>query len=239
MASVCSSVSSKIPAVILTEMMAGIPFSFHPVNYDAIVKNAAQVAAATEGELTRIYTRTGDDGTTSLVGGHRVSKNSPTIETIGDLDELSALIGVVCSHELPPGIHEDLQKIQKQLFIIGKIIATPADENPNSAQEQEEDLNLLRKSLDEWESSIDLLTAQVPPLQQFILPGGSKAGAHLHLARTVTRRAERRCATLIGTVREAAAVVRFMNRLSDVLFILARFVNHHLAKPEKNLSDVA
>ena len=218
-------------------MAAGIPFSFHPVNYDAIVKNAAQVAAATEGELTRIYTRTGDDGTTSLVGGHRVSKNSPVIETIGDLDELNALIGVVCSCELPPGIHEDLQKIQKQLFIIGKIIATPADKNPNPAQE--EDRNLLCKSLDEWESSIDLLTAQVPPLQQFILPGGSKAGAHLHLARTVARRTERRCTVLIGTVREAASAVRFMNRLSDVLFILARFVNHHLAKPEKNLSEVA
>ena len=217
-------------------MVAGIPF-FISSSKLCYCKNVVQIAATAEGELTRIYTRTGDDGTTSLVGGQRVSKNSPVIETIGDLDELNALIGVVCSCELPPGIYEDLQKIQKQLFIIGKIIATPADENPNLAKEEE--LSLLCKSLDEWESSIDLLTAQVPPLQQFILPGGSKTGAHLHLARTVARRAERRCIALIGTVREAASVVRFMNRLSDVLFILARFVNHRLTKPEKNLGEVA
>ena len=195
--------------------------------------------------MTRIYTRTGDDGTTSLVGGRRVSKNSPVIETIGDLDELNALIGVVYAYALPPGVDRYLQEIQKQLFTIGKIIATPADENPCSVEPvpakpgEEEELTRLDRLLDEWESSIDLLTAQVPPLQQFILPGGTEAGAHLHLARTVARRAERRCTALIGTVREADSVVRFMNRLSDVLFVLARFVNHRLSSPEKNLSEVA
>lgn len=192
--------------------------------------------------MTRIYTRTGDDGTTSLVGGHRISKNSPVIETIGTLDELNALIGVVCSYELPPKVDKYLHKIQKQLFTIGKIIATPADENPSLVEPvpaepaEEDELTRLCRSLDEWESSIDLLDAQVPPLQHFILPGGSKAGAHLHLARTVARRTERRCIALIGTVREADSVARFMNRLSDVLFVLARFVNHRLSSPEKNLN---
>ena len=145
-------------------------------------------------KLTRIYTRTGDDGTTCLVGGSRSSKDSPVIETGGDIDELSALIGVARSLSLPDGVDTILQEVQERLLIIGVAIATPAGANARVPEIHEEDVLKLEKE-------IDALQMQLPPLDRFILPGGSPAGAQLHLARTVARRVERHVSPCPGYAR--------------------------------------
>jgi len=171
------------------------------------------------GKLTRIYTRTGDDGTTGLVGGSRSPKDSPVIETGGDIDELSALIGVARSLSLPDGVDTILHEIQERLLIIGVAVATPVEANTRVPEIREEDVLKLEKE-------IDALQMQLPPLDRFILPGGSPAGAQLHLARTVARRVERRCIALSRVCAVAPELIRWINRLSDLLFMLARFVNN-------------
>jgi len=180
-----------------------------------------------ERELTRIYTRTGDDGTTGLVGGSRSSKDSPVIETGGDIDELSALIGVARSLPLPNGIDAILQAIQERLLFIGIAVATPAGVNARVPEISEEDILKLEKE-------IDALQTQLPPLDRFIFPGGSPAGAQLHLARAVARRVERRCIALGRTCAVAPELISWLNRLSDLLFILARFVNNKQSATENS-----
>ena len=180
-----------------------------------------------ERELTRIYTRTGDDGTTGLVGGSRSSKDSPVIETGGDIDELSALIGVARSLPLPNGIDAILQAIQERLLFIGIAVATPAGVNARVPEISKEDILKLEKE-------IDALQTQLPPLDRFIFPGGSPAGAQLHLARAVARRVERRCIALGRTCAVAPELISWLNRLSDLLFILARFVNNKQSATENS-----
>ena len=180
-----------------------------------------------ERELTRIYTRTGDDGTTSLVGGGRSSKDSPVIETGGDIDELSALIGVARSLPLPDGVDAILQTIQERLLVIGIAVATPEGVNARVPEIREEDTLKL-------ENEIDALQIQLPPLDRFIFPGGSPAGAQLHLARAVARRVERRCVALGRVWAVAPELISWINRLSDMLFVLARFVNTRHYAPEKS-----
>ena len=180
-----------------------------------------------ERELTRIYTRTGDDGTTGLVGGGRSSKDSPVIETGGDIDELSALIGVARSLSLPDGVDATLQMVQERLLFIGIAVATPAGVNARVPEICEEDILKLEKE-------IDALQIQLPQLDRFIFPGGSPAGAQLHLVRAVARRVERRCVALGRTCAIAPELIRWLNRLSDLLFILARFVNNKQSATEKS-----
>lgn len=185
-------------------------------------------------KLTRIYTRTGDDGTTGLVGGARVKKNSLRIESYGTLDELSSHIGVartaLRAHSVRPGIARLdawLAWTQDALFNLGAELATPAEKRWDGMPlVSDDDAAALERAIDEAQNDLD-------PLNNFIHPGGSAPGAHLHVARTVCRRAER----LIVTLREkepeiSAECVRYVNRLSDALFVWARWVNHQLHEPE-------
>ena len=172
--------------------------------------------------MTRIYTRTGDDGTTGLVGGKRASKDSPVVEAGGDIDELCAIVGIVRSLLLPNGVDAILQMVQERLFIIGIAIATPADVNSQIPKICSEDIL-------ELEKAIDALQIQLPSLDKFILPGGLAAGAQLHFARAVARRVERRCVALSRTCLVAPELIRWLNRLSDLLFTLARFVNQEVS----------
>jgi len=168
--------------------------------------------------LTRLYTRTGDDGTTGLAGGGRTPKDSPVIDAGGDIDELNTLVGVARSQPLPDGVDAILRMIQERLLIIGIAVVTPKDVTTRIAKISGEDILTLEKE-------IDAIQAQLPPLNGFILPGGSLAGAQLHLARAVARRVERRCVALSRTFAVAPELIRWLNRLSDLLFVLARFVN--------------
>jgi cob(I)alamin adenosyltransferase len=177
--------------------------------------------------LTKIYTRTGDDGTTDLIGKKRVSKDSLFIETIGALDELNAIFGVVRSLSLPNQVDWVLQDIQEQLFTLSTEIATPAAIEPSSIRIGEEDIRNL-------EAIIDTYDSYLKPLQQFILPGGSPAGAHLHLARTIVRRVERLCVALFRSIPANPQILRYLNRLSDLCFVLARYVNLQQSIPEKH-----
>lgn len=179
----------------------------------------------------RIYTRAGDDGTTGLVGGSRVKKNSLRIESYGTLDELSSHIGVVRSalrSESP--VLQDFQRLddwlawtQDVLFNLGSELATPAQKRWDGMPlVSEEDAKALERAIDESQSDLE-------PLRNFIHPGGSLPGAYLHVARTVCRRAERLIVTLRDEEPEISAdCVRYVNRLSDALFVWARWVNHRM-----------
>jgi len=170
--------------------------------------------------LARIYTRTGDDGTTGLIGGERVFKNSLRIEALGALDELNALIGVARALKLPERVDQILRMIQDHLFMLGTEIATPAAERrPETAVDLE--------AVQMLEEAIDFYEAKLTPLHKFILPGGGKAGAVLHLARAVARRAERQCVALSRSEEINMQLVSYLNRLSDLCFVIARFVNQH------------
>ena len=166
----------------------------------------------------KIYTRAGDHGTTALFGGGKVSKSEFRICAYGTLDELNALLGLVRSGEVPQAIDEVLSLLQNQLFDLGAELA-----NPNSAG-QADDL-LQENDVVALEHVIDRFEADLPELRTFILPGGSPAAAALHLARCVCRRAEREIVALgeEATVRET--VLKYVNRVSDLLFVLARSAN--------------
>jgi cob(I)alamin adenosyltransferase len=177
--------------------------------------------------VARIYTRTGDKGTTGLIGGKRVSKDCPCIEATGILDELNAQLGVVRSYALPRDVDQILYGIQDALFTIGAELATPEGTDPRSQALGDEDVQGLERHIDHFE-------VLLPPLKKFVLPGGSVSGAALHLSRAVARRAERACVALSRTQMVNGAVLRYLNRLSDLLFVLARFVNHQDSIPEPN-----
>jgi cob(I)alamin adenosyltransferase len=177
--------------------------------------------------LTRIYTRTGDDGTTGLTGGSRAPKDSLIIETGGDIDELSALVGIARSMSLPDDVDAILQTVQEHLLLIGITIGDTTGANARIPPICGEDVLKLEKE-------IDALQTQLPPLDRFILPGGSAEGAQLHLVRAVTRRVERRYIALSRISTVTPESIRWLNRLSDLLFVLARFVNQKQSAPEKN-----
>lgn len=175
--------------------------------------------------MARIYTKTGDNGTTGLIGGKRVPKDSPYIEACGALDELNAVIGVVRSYELPDPIDSVLQLIQDDLFTIGAELANPGGINRKSPEIGDLEVERLEREIDAIEKGLK-------PLKQFILPGGSIPGAKLHLARAVARRAERQCVTLFRTEKIHHSILRYLNRLSDLCFVLARQVNQQKSVPE-------
>jgi cob(I)alamin adenosyltransferase len=176
--------------------------------------------------LDRIYTRGGDAGETSLGDGRRVSKAAPRIAAYGTVDELGAVLGIARTHALPEGFDAWLGRIQNDLFDLGADLCVPAEERSDRQSERER--SRLRVSPEQvaWlEQRCDELNETLPPLTSFVLAGGSAAAATLHLARTVCRRAERETVALAAAEAVGAAALQYLNRLSDLLFLLARAAN--------------
>jgi cob(I)alamin adenosyltransferase len=170
----------------------------------------------------KIYTKTGDSGDTGLFGGGRVRKDDPRVEAYGDVDELNAVLGLVRSADTMPSVDEVIVPIQRDLFSIGALLATPDHEK------MEQHLTKARiddERIAELERAIDACDRELEPLKAFILPGGTQKAAALHVARTVCRRAERRVIHLQREVDIPQIVVVYLNRLSDLLFTLARRAN--------------
>ena len=170
--------------------------------------------------ITKVYTRTGDDGTTALGGGQRLSKDAARIAAYGTVDELNSAIGVTLAGGLDPRLDEALTTIQNELFHLGSDLCILEEDKerlpvPTVGAHHVEALEIL----------MDELAADLPPLENFILPGGSPGAAHLHVARTVCRRAERDVVTLSGEEAVGTHAVRYLNRLSDALFVMARYEN--------------
>jgi cob(I)alamin adenosyltransferase len=170
----------------------------------------------------RIYTRTGDEGTTGLFGGGRVDKHHPRVEAYGDVDELNAALGLARAVEAMPRIDEVLVPVQRDLFAIGALLATPDREKMH---QQLEKARIDDERIAQLERAIDDGEAELEPLKAFIIPGGTPKAAALHVARTVCRRAERRVVALARDIEIPALAVRYLNRLSDLLFVLARVAN--------------
>jgi cob(I)alamin adenosyltransferase len=174
----------------------------------------------------RIYTRTGDGGETGLFGGQRVRKDHVRVEAYGDVDELNSLLGVCCAQLEGAGEAEmvaRLRRIQADLFTVGANLATPAPQD--GGRESDHIPRLPDGTIEEFERWIDEGDDEMEPLKNFILPGGTPGAASLHLARTVCRRAERRAVTLSHEAHVAPELVRYLNRLSDLLFTWARLAN--------------
>lgn len=179
----------------------------------------------------KVYTKTGDKGETSLFGGKRVPKFSLRVEAYGTVDELNSAIGVAIAHVSSSKyqvlrIKKELIKIQHDLFDIGSSLANP---NPKYPKETSE---FIQKKVQEFEKLIDAMAEVIPDFQCFILPGAGKAGAHLHLCRTIARRAERRIIELSRKEPINPDIIIYVNRLSDMLFTMARFVNYKEKKKE-------
>jgi cob(I)alamin adenosyltransferase len=169
----------------------------------------------------RIYTKTGDKGETGLFGGERVSKSSLRINAYGTIDELNAYIGLSVTEVNDKNVKRDLQKIQDQLFTVGTDLATPDNDKT-------EKLNVDRTPagyFEEIESLIDQYDSKLEELKNFIIPGGSKSAALLHICRTICRRAEREVVALNEMVKIENNIIIFLNRLSDLFFVLSRFEN--------------
>lgn len=174
----------------------------------------------------KIYTKTGDKGQTSLVGGTRISKASLRIETYGTVDELNAYIGLVRDQAVNEFRRELLKEIQDRLFTIGSVLASEIDQTKKQIPDlHESDIQLL-------ESEMDKIDAVVPPLRAFILPGGHQSVSFCHVARTVCRRAERLAIALNEEEPVEELVIKYLNRLSDFLFMLSRSMTHELGSEE-------
>ena len=172
--------------------------------------------------LTKIYTKTGDAGTTALGGGQRVPKDAPRIEAYGTVDELNSVLGVALACGLEPTLAAELTRVQNELFHLGSDLCTLEDDKAVRPVPRIEERHV--RAL---EQAIDRMTAELGPLENFILPGGSEGAARLHLARTVCRRAERLVVALARDEAVGDQVVRYLNRLSDALFVMARWENRH------------
>lgn len=177
-----------------------------------------------------IYTKTGDKGTTSLMDGTRVSKDDLRVDTYGSVDELNSQLGVVLAY-LQGTSYEDLLKkdllaIQKDLLTIGAILADP------QAKVDDKLIKRLDDQVGTFETRIDEMTKQMPELKNFILPGGGKPGALLHLARTIARRVERKITSLVQKESVELVIIRYFNRLSDLLFTMSRYINYQEGNQE-------
>jgi cob(I)alamin adenosyltransferase len=175
----------------------------------------------------KIYTKTGDQGETSLFDNSRVSKADPRVDAYGEVDELNACLGVVRAAGLDGDVAASLEQIQKDLFAVGARLADPSARIAGRVTKAA----VTGADIERLEVTIDRLESEVPALRRFILPGGCDAGALLHLARTVCRRAERRVVALGPDAVEPVVIV-YLNRLSDLLFVMARAVNHRAGRPE-------
>ncbi len=171
--------------------------------------------------LDRIYTKTGDEGMTGLGGGQRVAKDSLRVEAYGTVDELNSHIGMALTIGLCDRLASELPAIQNQLFDLGADLATPA-----TSQARHPVPTVQQRHIEALESLIDELNEIVGPLTNFLLPGGSPGAAQLHVARTVCRRAERNATTLAREEQTGPTVLPYLNRLSDALFVMARYENH-------------
>jgi len=177
--------------------------------------------------ITRVYTRTGDDGLTGLGGGQRVPKDSLRVQAYGTVDELNSVIGVALASGLCGHLAEALSPIQNELFHLGSDLCfVEADKAKYKIPQIE------TRHVEKLEHLMDELTETVGPLENFILPGGSLGAAHLHVARTVCRRAEREVIALSRTEAVGPFVIKYLNRLSDALFVMARYENKQRAAAE-------
>jgi len=184
--------------------------------------------------INRVYTRGGDEGQTSLVGGQRLLKDAIRIETIGTIDELNAFTGLACqtARECSENFHElhilvdILDRIQHELFNLGSVLATkPEDVNPNQPCITSSDVSQLEKEIDEMNSVL-------PELHSFVLPGGARLNAELHICRAVCRRVERLCVALARQEEIPPVSIQYLNRLSDAFFVWSRWVNKVMVVPE-------
>jgi cob(I)alamin adenosyltransferase len=184
--------------------------------------------------ITKVYTRTGDAGKTRLAGGQQVWKDSLRVEAYGTIDELNATVGVVRvmnadvvdEYSAAAQLEDELRWVQNKLFDVGSILATaPGQTFNNMPQVSARDVTRLEKLIDRCQKDLE-------PLKEFILPGGGKVSGFLHQARTVCRRAERLCVTLSKSEPVDSMIIKFVNRLSDALFVLARWVAKTQGEPE-------
>jgi cob(I)alamin adenosyltransferase len=183
--------------------------------------------------ITKVYTRTGDKGETALVGGRRVPKDDPRIESYGTIDELNAVLGIVraCNDAAKPSpattrLDQILRQIQNELFDLGSELATPPDAAWDGM------IRIGPAQIEVLERTIDECQADLEPLKSFILPGGGMIAAFLHQARTVCRRAERDVLRLMKHEPVGESALGYVNRLSDLLFVLSRWMSHHLGERE-------
>ena len=175
----------------------------------------------------KIYTRTGDAGETGLFGGPRVAKDDLRIEAYGTVDELNAALGMARSSPPPAAIDDVLQRLQHELFVVGAQLATPRPEEKRVPMIGDAHVAQLECDIDRFEE-------QLPPLKEFILPGGAEAAARIHFARAICRRAERRVITFARSSPESvtAALLAYLNRVGDLLFVLARAANEYASHAE-------
>ncbi|HEX3170930.1 MAG TPA: cob(I)yrinic acid a,c-diamide adenosyltransferase [Burkholderiales bacterium] len=170
--------------------------------------------------LTKIYTRTGDAGTTGLADGSRVAKDAPRIEAIGAVDELNSVIGVLLCEDLPAVIRACLDGVQHDLFDLGGELSVPGHALMSEAHSQR------------LEQALDAFNADLPALKDFILPGGSRGASLAHAGRTVCRRAERAVVALAKAETVAPPLFQYLNRLSDLLFVISRKLNRHAGRDD-------
>jgi cob(I)alamin adenosyltransferase len=175
----------------------------------------------------KIYTKTGDSGETGLFGGPRVRKDDHRVEAYGAVDELNAALGVVRAQNEDPELERHLARVQDELFCVGAELATPHGTKARSAIPAVES-----RWVEPLEGAMDAWDTELPVLRQFVLPGGTRTAAALHLARCVCRRAERRVVALAAETEIAPATLSYLNRLSDFLFVAARIANHRARKAE-------
>ena len=173
----------------------------------------------------KIYTKTGDKGTTALYGGNRVSKASARVESYGNIDELNSFIGLAKSEITDEKVLNQLKKIQFDLFTLGSESATPTDKLTLANGKSRLTLMISETEIEELENWMDEYETQLQPLQYFILPGGGKSATALHVCRTVCRRAERSLVFLNESEEVRPELIKYLNRLSDYLFVLARYVS--------------
>ena len=181
----------------------------------------------------KVYTKTGDKGETGLYGGTRISKASARVESYGNIDELNAFIGVAKSHIADDEVIQQLKKIQFDLFTVGSEAATPVDKLYLANGKPRLPLVINEAEIEELEHWIDAFEEKLEPLQYFILPGGGVAATHLHVARTVCRRAERSLVFLNESEEVRPELIKYLNRLSDYLFVLARYVSKITGESEE------
>jgi cob(I)alamin adenosyltransferase len=177
--------------------------------------------------ITKVYTRTGDDGSTGLGGGQRVPKDSLRIEAYGTVDELNSQIGVARAAELASELEDALSRIQNELFHLGSDLCILEEDKAKRPVPRIE-----AHHVEALETLMDRLSGRLSPLENFVLPGGSIGAARLHVARTVCRRAERLAVALSREERIGEFVVTYLNRLSDALFVMARYENHRRGVPD-------
>lgn len=178
--------------------------------------------------MTKIYTKTGDRGETGLIGGQRLPKDDPRVAAYGDVDELNALLGVARAQSWDTPLNTLLHELQRDLFAIGAQLADPTA----AIGSKQAKASVAEQQVERLEAAIDEREAELPPLTSFVLPGGSELGALLHLARTVCRRAERSAVAFAHEQKLDPIVLVYLNRLSDLLFVLARHENHRGGKTE-------